>query len=77
MVKSTKSTENSTEKVNKSKPLLYDGIFEGMRIKDQDGDIGTIEKIENIYNIHIKYDNGGYGYSCLNGCCGDILYAII
>ena len=74
---STKPTENTAENGNKSKPLLYDGIFVGQRVKDQDGDIGTIDKIDNIYNIHIKYDNGGYGFSCLNGCCGDVLYAIV
>ena len=73
----TKPTLNEAENGNKSKPLLYDGIFVGQKVIDEDGDKGTITRIENIYNIHIKYDNGGYGYSCLNGCCNDKLYAII
>ena len=74
---STKPTSNDAENGNKSKPLLYDGIFVGQKVIDEDGDKGTIVEIENIYNIYVKYDNGGSGIFCLNGCCGDVLYAII
>ena len=74
---STKQTENLAECGNKSKPLLYDGIFVGQKVIDEDGDKGTITEIENIYNIYVKYDNGGSGIYCLNGCCNDRLYAII
>ena len=73
----TKPTENTAENGNKSKPLLYDGIFVGQKVLDEDGDKGEITRIENIYNIYVKYDNGGSGISCLNGCCNDKLYAII
>ena len=73
----TKQTENLAECGNKSKPLLYDGIFVGQKVIDEDGDKGTITEIENIYNIYVKYDNGGSGIYCLNGCCNDRLYAII
>ena len=62
---------------NSTKPLLYDGIFVGQKVIDEDGDKGTITEIENIYNIYVKYDNGGSGIYCLNGCCNDRLYAII
>jgi hypothetical protein len=77
MSKSTKSISNQAENGNKSKPLLYDGIFVGQKVIDEDGDKGEITRIENIYNIYVKYDNGGSGISCLNGCCNDRLYAII
>ena len=77
MSESTKPILNEAENGNKSKPLLYDGIFVGQKVIDEDGDKGTITRIENIYNIYVKYDNGGSCISCLNGCCNDRLYAII
>jgi hypothetical protein len=77
MLKDTKPTLNEAENGNKSKPQLCDGIFVGQKVIDKDGDKGTITEIENIYNIYVKYDNGGSGISCLNGCCNDRLYAII
>jgi len=77
MSESTKPTLNESENGNKSKPLLYDAIFVGQKVIDEDGDKGTITEIENIYNVYVKYDNGGSGISCLNGCCNDRLYAII
>ena len=62
---------------NISKPLLYDGIFIGQKVVDEDGDFGVITKIENIYNVYVKYDNGGSGISCMYGCCNDRLYAVV
>ena len=76
-MESTKPNENTAENGNKSKPLLYDGIFVGQNVINEDGDKGTITEIENIYNIYVKYDNGGSGIYCLNDCCNDKLYAII
>lgn len=58
----------------KEVPLTFDEIFVGQKIKDEAGDFGVIEKIENIFNIHIRYVKNGYGISCLNGCCSDRLY---
>jgi hypothetical protein len=77
MAENTKPTLNEEENGNKSKPLLYDRIFVGQKVVDEDGDKGTITEIENIYNIYVKYDNGGSGIYCFNGCCNDRLYAII
>ena len=77
MKNDTKPALPEAENGNKSKPLLYDGIFVGQKVIDEDCDKGTITEIENIYNVYVKYDNGGSGISCLNGCCNDKLYAII
>ena len=52
---STKPTSNKAENNNKSKPLLYNGIFVGQKVIDEDGDKGEITRIENIYNIYVKY----------------------
>jgi len=56
------------------KLLSFDEISVGQKVIDEDGDKGEITKIENIYNIYVKYENGGSGISCLNGCCNDKLY---
>jgi len=50
----TKQSSNLAENGNKSKPLLYDGIFAGQKVIDEDGNKGTITEIENIYNIYVK-----------------------
>lgn len=54
--------------------LNFNEIEIGMRVKDHDGDIGTVTKIEDINNIVVTYDNGGIGYICLEvDCCGNYL----
>jgi hypothetical protein len=59
------------------KPLLYDDITIGMRVKDSDGDVGTIYEMEDIFNISIEYDSGGFGYICLDECCSDTIYSLV
>ena len=72
-----KDTTTETFKHGIAKPLLYDGIFVGQKVVDETGEKGEITRIENIYNIYVKYDNGGSGIYCFNRCCNDRLYAII
>jgi hypothetical protein len=66
--------QSKEELDNTNKPLLYNEIYVGMKVIDQDGDTGSISRIDDIYNVFIKYDNDGSGFSCLNGCCSDVLY---
>lgn len=57
--------------------LNFNEIEIGMRVRDHDGDIGIVTQIEDINNIYVKYDNGGFGYICLEaGCCSNALYKI-
>jgi len=57
--------------------LNFNEIEIDMRVKDHDGDIGTVTRIEDINNIVVTYDNDGIGYICLEaGCCSDALYRL-
>lgn len=57
--------------------LNFNEVETGMRVKDQDGDIGTVTKIDSINNIVVTYDSGGIGYICLSAdCCADYLIKI-
>lgn len=57
--------------------LNFNEIEIDMRVKDHDGDIGTVTRIEDINNIVVNYDNGEIGYICLEArCCSDALYKI-
>jgi hypothetical protein len=41
----------------------------GMRVQNDEGNVGTVEGCEDIHNVYIKYDHGGYGLYCLvEGC---------
>jgi hypothetical protein len=42
---------------------------EGMRVYDNDGNIGAIDKIIDAHNIHVKYDLGGSGLHCVDKNC--------
>ena len=50
------------------KPLLFNEVSIGLRIKDSDGDIGIIRKCDDICNILVELEsgNGGYTFYCLD-----------
>jgi len=53
-----------------SAPLVdYSSIFNGMRVKDSEQNIGTIKECEDIHNVLVLYDNGGTGFHCLAKDC--------
>lgn len=52
-----------------NKPLLYSDVQKGMKVIDNDGDIGIITQCEDPHNVIIRYDNEGVGIYCLvEGC---------
>jgi hypothetical protein len=67
----------------KTTPVLFNEVFVGMRVKDDEGNVGTITKCDNIHNISIEYDKttkvnninlkitstGGYRFICLDLKC--------
>ena len=50
--------------------LKFDDISIGMRVIDDDGEIGKVTEIHNIHDILVEYDNdGGSGLYCLDDEC--------
>jgi len=55
--------------VNDGNALLYADIQNGMKVVDNDGDIGIVTGCEDAHNIIVEYENGGKGLHCLaEGC---------
>lgn len=54
---------------NNENPLRYTEIQAGMKVIDDDGDIGTITECNDAHNILVEYDNGGQGLYCLSEGC--------
>jgi hypothetical protein len=49
--------------------VSHSDLVIGMRVQDDDGNIGTVKECEDIHNIFVYYDNGGSGLHCLvEGC---------
>lgn len=41
----------------------------GLRVKDDDGNIGTVKEFKDLHNVLVEYDGGGSGFHCLvKGC---------
>jgi preprotein translocase subunit YajC len=60
---------DSTKKTNDAKPLLYADIQKGMKVIDNEGDIGVITECEDAHNVIVEYENEGKGIHCLvEGC---------
>jgi len=60
----------------------YDIVYAGMRVKDVDTDFeeGVIIEMNDIHNIYVKFDNGGFSLYCLDKTCGEyepVLYTKI
>ena len=54
---------------NDGNALLYADIQKGMKVIDNDGDIGIVTECEDAHNIMVEYENGGKGLHCLvEGC---------
>ena len=58
-----------TKAPNDAKPLLYADIQKGMKVIDNDGDIGIVTECKDAHNINVKYKNGGAGLHCLQEGC--------
>lgn len=46
-------------------------LYIGMRVQDDEGNIGTVKECYDIHNIFVKFDNGGTGLYCLIEGCAD------
>jgi len=48
--------------------LEFSELQIGMKVQDNDGNISTIKKCDNIHNILAKFitGTGGYGFYCLD-----------
>ena len=50
-------------------PVSHSNLTVGMRVKDREGNIGTVKECDDIHNVFVEYDNGGSGLHCLvEGC---------
>lgn len=74
----SKETENKDLTSNDAKPLLYEEIYVGLKVIDEEGHCGNVTEVLDIHNIVVKLENGGEGIYCLNKrCCNDKLYFFI
>ena len=49
--------------------VSHSNMFVGMRVKDNEGNVGSIIDCKDIHNVYVEYDNGGSGFHCLvEGC---------
>jgi hypothetical protein len=49
--------------------IKFDDLFIGMIVKDAEGNVGVVKECEDIHNILVEYQNGGFGLHCLiKGC---------
>lgn len=46
-------------------------LYIGMRVQDNEGNIGTVKECDDIHNIFVEFDNGGTGLHCLIEGCAD------
>jgi len=58
--------KNSKEPI---KSLLE--LYIGMRVEDDEGNVGTVKECHDIHNIFVEFDNGGTGLHCLIEGCAD------
>lgn len=56
---------------NNANLLLYADIKIGMKVIDEDGDVGTIKECDDAHNILVEFTNGGTGLYCLVPNCED------
>lgn len=52
------------------KKIKFEDLKIGMQVQDEDHNIGTIIKCDNIHNIEVEFENG-YGLHCLVEGCYD------
>jgi hypothetical protein len=48
--------------------LKFEEIRKGMKVRDSEGNTGTVTLCKDFHNISVKFDNtvGGYGLYCLD-----------
>lgn len=46
--------------------LKFTELKVGMRVKDDDGNIGIIKKCKDIHNVEVNFEVGGAGIYCLD-----------
>ena len=56
--------------------LKFEELKKGMKVKDEDGNVGIITLCKDIHNISVKYTNseGGYGLYCIDPKCKTPIY---
>lgn len=62
-------TSKTNELDNKANLLLYADIKIGMKVMDDDGDIGIIKECDDAHNVLVEFPNGGTGIYCLVSNC--------
>ena len=45
--------------------VSHSNLVIGMRVMDDEGNVGTVKECEDIHNVFVEYDNGGSGLHCL------------
>ena len=46
--------------------LDFCDLKEGITVIDTTGNVGTLRKAENLHNIVVEFQSGGYGFYCLD-----------
>ena len=56
------------------KKLNFSELKIGTKVKDNEGNQGTIQKINSIHNIAVKLETGtgGYAFYCLDASCRNL-----
>ena len=39
--------------------VSHSNLVIGMRVQDDEGNVGTVKECEDIHNVFVEYDNGG------------------
>jgi hypothetical protein len=54
---------------SKKKLIEYNDLYKGMKVMDDEGNIGIVKEHDDIHNVLVKFKNGGSGLHCLvEGC---------
>ena len=51
--------------------VSHSNLVIGMRVQDNEGNVGIVKECEDIHNVLVEYDNGGSGLHCLVEGCAD------
>ena len=47
----------------------YETFYVGLKVRDTDGNLGTIMAIDDIHNIWVEFTHGSAGYYCMDAGC--------
>jgi hypothetical protein len=57
--------KNKEKKDKQSEIVSHSDLVIGMRITDNDGNVGIVKDCDDLHNVFVEYDNGGSGFHCL------------